>query len=478
MTQAEIQLLIDQIVTNANYRANQLNPLLTDMLTASYGPMYIDAFPPTPNDDETGGYRPGSIAYDTASQRFYICKNPAAGAAEWQLIPVDANYEYKSYESESDTISLGQNTSVFKAYNMNTVVNIKCSVLLPENPYTGKVVILYFQDPMEQFNIEDSEGTPISAGESITIAGGQQYTITYGGVQWEIVGVSNISPAEVTGVAVSKGATVVNDATFINFIGSSVTVAPSSTGADVTINPASGVDVQRGGTLRKASAQFINFNSYFFDVDPNTTGADITFVQRITAKRDNVNRSTAATGFDFAGTLFDSVVMVDTYTATITMNGAKTLTLSGAIAPAVTDDASDGYSRGSVAVNTGTLKRTYICTSNTTDAANWVRLTEDNGYQVQTASSSGQNYSLLKDTSTYLIIGSSVLSMTLTLPSNQYNGKKIFISVQVGINGLVVNNSNGSTVMLSQSIGGTTLAPKLLIFVCVDSSAQTWARVQ
>jgi hypothetical protein len=94
MTQAEIQLLIDQIVTNANYRANQLNPLLTDMLTASYGPMYIDDVPPTNSNDETQGYRLGSIGYDTISQRFYICKNPAAGAAEWQLIPVDANYEW------------------------------------------------------------------------------------------------------------------------------------------------------------------------------------------------------------------------------------------------------------------------------------------------------------------------------------------------------------------------------------------------
>jgi hypothetical protein len=160
------------------------------------------------------------------------------------------------------------------------------------------------------------------------------------------------------------------------------------------------------------------------------------------------------------------------------MNGAKTLTLTGAIAPAVTDDASDGYSRGSVAVNTGTLKRTYICTNNTIGAANWVRLTEDNGYQVQTATTSGQNYSLLRNTSSYLIIGANVFSMTLTLPSDQYNGKKIFISSQVSINGLVVNNFNGSTVMSSLSVSGSTTAPKLLIFVCVDSVAQTWARLQ
>jgi hypothetical protein len=480
MTQAEIQLLIDQIVTGANYRANQLNPLLTDMLTASYGPMYIDDVPPTNSNDENQGYRLGSIGYDTLSQRFYICKNPAGGAAEWQLIPVDANYEWKSYAATQETISLGQNTSVFKAYNTDTAVNTKCSVVLPENPYTGKVVVLYFENEMEQFTIKDSDDVPIGAAD-ILIPAGQQYTITYGGVAWEIVGVSNINPASLSGIDVNKGATSITNATAINFIGSSVAVAAGVGGsADVTINPISGVDIQRGGTLKKSDAQFINFNSYFFDVDPNSTGADVTFVQRITVTKDLTARSTTAIGFDFAGTLFDTVSMTGLTgnTATVTMNGANTLTLSGAISPAVTDDASDGYSRGSVAVNTGTLKRTYICTDNTTDAANWVRLTEDNGYQVQTATTSGQNYPLLRDTSSFLIIGANVSSMTLTLPSNQYNGKKIFISSQVSISGLVVNNFNGSTVMSSLNVSGSTTAPKLLIFVCVDSVAQTWARLQ
>lgn len=35
MTQAEIQALINQIVTNGNYTANQLRPLLTDMLNVN-----------------------------------------------------------------------------------------------------------------------------------------------------------------------------------------------------------------------------------------------------------------------------------------------------------------------------------------------------------------------------------------------------------------------------------------------------------
>jgi hypothetical protein len=35
MTQAEIQLLINQIVSNGNYTANELRPLLTDMLNVN-----------------------------------------------------------------------------------------------------------------------------------------------------------------------------------------------------------------------------------------------------------------------------------------------------------------------------------------------------------------------------------------------------------------------------------------------------------
>jgi hypothetical protein len=484
MTQAEIQLLIDQIVTNANYRANQLNPLLTDMLTASYGPMYIDDVPPTNSNDETQGYRLGSIGYDTISQRFYICKDATAGAADWVLIPADANYEWKSYAAASESIILSQNTSVFKAYNTDTVVNVNCSVFLPENPYAGKVVILYFENEMNSFTINDNDGTAIFSG---LIPLGQQYTITYGGVAWEIVGVSNINPASLSGIDVNKGATSITNATAINFIGSSVTVASGVGGsADVTISPAAGVDIRRESVLRKAAAQFINFNSYFFDVDPNTTGADVTFVQRITITKDLAARSTAAIGFDFAGTLFDTVSMtgVTGNTATVTMNGAQTLTLTGAIAPAVTDDASGGYSRGSVAVNTGTLLRTYICTNNTIGAAQWRRVTEDNGYVTAAITNNGSLGAAASISSVLLTGTGSIGLYGFSLPPSAYTGKRVFVSLKntSPTTNLVIGTmqvfANSSVI---ENITSLTVAPnsyKLLMYVCTNEGTQTWVRMQ
>jgi hypothetical protein len=482
-TQAQIQVLIDQIVPNANYRANQMNPLLTDILTAAYGPMYIDAFPPTVNDDETGGYRPGSVAYDTASKRIYICKVATAGAADWVLIPADANYEYKLYSSAGDGMTLFPNTSVFKADNNSLAINIGCYVNLPANPYRGKVVILYLQNSIDLFDIRDSLGIPIFAGASLTIIGGDQYTIVYNGAIWEIIGIANINPATLSGVAVSKGATNIPNTTFLNFIGSSVTVTPSGSGADVTINPASGVDVKRGTTTIKYAAQFIGFNAYFFDVDVNGTGADVTFVQRITAQKNAANVNTFATGFDFAGSLFDTVSMVGTI-ATVTMNGAKTLTLTGFLAPTVTNDSSAGYSRGSIAVNTGTTLRKFICTDNTIGAANWVRLTEDNGYEALPLSSSGAS-SLLPNTANVAYpLAAPLVSAVINLPPYAYVGKKVFVSFQSNVGtlpstgGVQFRNSIGVGQFTAIISGASSTIPKMIIAVCVNEITQSWVRLQ
>lgn len=42
-----------------------------------------DTVAPTVNDDVTGGYTVGSLWYDTAADRAYICLDPADGAAVW-----------------------------------------------------------------------------------------------------------------------------------------------------------------------------------------------------------------------------------------------------------------------------------------------------------------------------------------------------------------------------------------------------------
>jgi len=483
MTQAEIQLLIDQIQPNANYRANQMNPLLTDILTAAYGPMYIDNAPPTNGEDETAGYRPGSVAYDTLSQRFYICKDATAGAADWVLIPSDANYEWNSYAAPSEAIILGQNTSVFKAYNTDTVVNINCSVDLPDNPYAGKVVILYFENAMDDFNINDSTGSPILSGALLTIPAGQQYTITYGGAVWEIVGVSNINPATLSGVTVSKvGGASIPNSTSINFIGTAVTVAASSGGANVTINPLSGVDVTRGLTTINA-AQTITFTSNFL-LTGGAGVANIAYVSKIQIEQDGValtGPSSTISGFDFVGPMFsENPVSLSGSTAVVTLNGAKTWIGGTNTTPGVNDDDVAGYSTGSIGYNNGGLLRAYACITNSTGAALWKRITEDNGYVSITPTGSG-TATPNPDIANILFTdaGSLLSSYRVNVPSNAYVGKKLYMTFQSNINQLFVRNNAGSTIFgTSFSIAASVGAPKLIIFVCVNEGTQTWVRMQ
>jgi len=483
MTQAQIQLLIDQIVPNVNYRANQLNPLLTDMLTASYGPMYIDNTPPTSGNDETEGYRTGSVAYDTISQRFYICKDATAGAADWVLIPSDANYEYKLYASVGDGMSLLQNTSVFKADNNSLAVNLDCYVDLPPNPYRGKVVVLYFQDAINQFDIRDSSGVPISLGASLTIPGGQQYTIAYNGSIWEIVGVSNINPATLSNLTVSKvGGASIPNSTSINFIGTAVTVAASGGGANVTINPLSGVDITRGSTTISAAQSITLTNN--FALSGGAGVADIAYVSKIQIEQGGNPLTTSINsidGFNFIGAMLSGTSTAISGTkANITLNGAKTLTLGLSFQPGVNFDESQGYSRGSVALNTGLLKRTYICTDNTTGAANWVRLTEDNGY-ISITPTEGGIATPNPDIANILFtnVGSTINKYSVNVPANAYVGKKLYMTFQSSIGELGVRDNSGSTTFGSKfSVTATPGAPKLIIFVCANEGTQTWVRMQ
>ena len=488
MTQAQIQALINQIVPGANYRANQMNPLLTDILAAAYGPMFIDNAPPSSNEDETQGYRPGSVAYDTSSQRFFICKDATAAAADWVLIPSDANYEYKLYSSAGDGMTLLQNTSVFKADNNSLAVNLGCYVDLPANPYRGKVVILYFQDSIDQFDIRDSLGVPISAGASLTIIGGDQYTIVYNGSIWEIIGIANINPATLSNVAVTKGATVIPNTTAINFIGSSVTVAPNGSGADVTISPVTGVDIQVNAFPLASPADFINITGTNLVTTVNTTGVNLTYVSKIGIQKDGTTLTTpffSVGSFNFKGTMFEVVDFnVGLNVVNVESNGSKTLTLTGVNAPAVTDDASQGYSRGSVAVNTGTLLRTYICTDNTTGAAQWRRITEDNGYE---SPALVQSPAITLNPSTANVAFGAVLQLAATaikLPAFPYIGKKVYISFQSDVvnvtqtGGAQIRNSSAALQFNVPIIGATPTNPKLIVAVCVNDITETWVRLQ
>jgi hypothetical protein len=172
--------------------------------------------------------------------------------------------------------------------------------------------------------------------------------------------------------------------------------------------------------------------------------------------------------------------------ATVTMNGAKTLTLAGANAPAVTDDGSAGagYSRGSVAVNTGTLLRTYICTDNTIGAAQWRRVTEDNGYVTAGITNNG-SLGAAANISSVLLTGTGSIGLYgFSLPPLAYTGKKVFVSFKntSATTNLVIGTmqvfANASVI---ENIPSLTIAPnsyKLIMYVCTNEATQTWVRMQ
>ena len=374
-TQTSILALINEIQTAANYPAIKMNPLLTQILAAAYGPMFISDTPPGLTTDENGGYRPGSVGYNTINRRYYICKSALAGNAEWILIPSDANFQSKEYSAVYDTISLNENTSVFKCTNTDIAVNLGCSVLLPSNPFNGKTLVLYFENAITDFFIKNSSEAIINGGNSLTIPAGQQYTITYSGTAWEIVGVNNTTAGSPSGVDVSDvGGTVTTDTNNLTFLGSAVTVtSDGSGGTDIAINPLAGVDVTRGGTTVTA-AQEITFTSNFA-LTGGAGIANVAYVSKIGIEQDGTGLTGPGStigSFDFKGSMFlGANVVLNGSTAEITLNGAKVLELTGSLIPTASNDYSQGYSIGSYARNTADLKRSFICRSNAVGAAVW-----------------------------------------------------------------------------------------------------------
>jgi hypothetical protein len=283
-------------------------------------------------------------------------------------------------------------------------------------------------------------------------------------------------------VAVSKGATNIPNTTFLNFIGSAVTVTPSGAGADVTINPIAGIDVKEGGTTIKAAAQFVNFNATNFDVAVNGLGADVAYLSSLSVRKDYVSKSTTATGFNYIGTMFDDVSMSGNE-ALVTMNGAATWYGFSTMIPGVNDDETQGYSRGSFGINVGTLKRNYICIENATAAATWIRISEDNGYESPTLiSRSVGDITLSASTANVVFpaLASAINGASIVLPAYAYVGKKVFITFQSNTTG--TNQIRNGAAILQFTVplisGATTTTPVMIIAVCTNEATQTWVRLQ
>jgi len=478
MKQSDILALINEIQPAADYPATKMNKLLTDILAAAYGPLYVGGVPPSNTTDETFGYRPGSVGYDTITERFYICETALSGNASWILIPTDAKFSTINYKASFDIVSTDANVSVIKTTNTN-LANVLCGIKLPPNPFIGKTVLVYFKDAISQFTVKDSAGVNVVGASSLTIPAAQQYTFSYSGTAWEIVGVNNTTAGSSSGVDVSdSGGTVTTGTNNLTFLGTGAVVADDGIGGtNITINPLAGVDVTRGGTTVTA-AQEITFTNNFA-----LTGAagvaNIAYVSKLAIKTDGTTITGPGStigGFDFKGSMFSEVpVVLNGSTAEITLNGAKVLSMSGDVTPTASNDSSQGYSLGSVARNTGTLQRTYICRSNTVGAAIWDQVTEDNGFQLLAAivnnGSDQINYNVssleLKSAS------ASITSYVSKAPLFAYTGKKIHIYSNLTIGTFRFKSPSLLTEYFTCNIPAFTG----IVAVCTNGATQTWTRI-
>ena len=159
-TKPQIQVLINAIQPEVEFPAESMNVLLTQMLNASFGPLWksaIDGAAPVATDDETLGYRAGSVGYNSSTDRVYLCVSATAGAASWVLASLDKGVVTQSL-GMGDTFQATTSTSTI----ILGTVGIGATVKLPANPYLGKVVSFITQNVTVNLYIKNAAGTAVA----------------------------------------------------------------------------------------------------------------------------------------------------------------------------------------------------------------------------------------------------------------------------------------------------------------------------
>lgn len=154
-TIANIAQRIALIITGANSTANLVRPILNDTLNVATA-FYSGATDPGAANDNTQNYRPGSFGYNTATQRYYICRNASTGAAVWELISLDSLYVNFSFASLSTT-QFSERTAFARA-TASGVID-EATFELPDLPYLGKSLdIIIFGNITTGINIGNAAG--------------------------------------------------------------------------------------------------------------------------------------------------------------------------------------------------------------------------------------------------------------------------------------------------------------------------------
>lgn len=239
-TPQSTRTLINKVVTNASYTANQMRPVLTylnpfwksattnptanddstlgfyafksfwrnsssgnlylciddtvgaaawTLVSGASGTVpgfYLSTGEPTSSDDSSLGYLPGSIGYSTDTERVFLCIDSTVNNAVWVLVSTDKGFESVALVNESE-IQLNETTSGFI---LTGSVN-ECVIKLPANSYIGKMVTGRLTGSVSgELVFANSSGDSISGdtGES-----GDSYVfMATSSTTWALVGFSRL----------------------------------------------------------------------------------------------------------------------------------------------------------------------------------------------------------------------------------------------------------------------------------------------
>jgi hypothetical protein len=143
-TQEQIQDLIDEIVTDGNYTADELRNLLSNVLNSIYSPVYNAGANPGTQLNQTLNYKAGSLGKNSATSRYYLCLAADASTATWEQISLDKQYQSIS-ATASQTYQVSSNVSIVSYSGSQNAVTVNLPTAA--NSYEGKVVRVYFSSP-------------------------------------------------------------------------------------------------------------------------------------------------------------------------------------------------------------------------------------------------------------------------------------------------------------------------------------------
>lgn len=281
-TKAELQDLINEIVTGGNYTANELRPLLTNLLDGIYSPFYSGSTNPSSGNNQLQLYKTNSLGKNTSTGRYFVCTASSGTTATWEQITNDKGYQAIS-ASASSTQTISNNTDVLVYSGSQDGVTLNMPTIA--NAYTGKRLKIFFSSPASNtgagvtIQIPGSPATTLIAAATYTansivefMSNGSTWVITQYSVAVPDVSLQKVTISNNGSVTISKNTSdlLLNGSSIARYtvtlpteayIGKTVKIFTSATAAVTTaiefINPATSGVVRSTTIAANESIQFI-----------------------------------------------------------------------------------------------------------------------------------------------------------------------------------------------------------------------------